>query len=421
MKIRVSDTKDYFVCEGKPFFYLADTVWSAFTNTTLEEWEEYLVYRKAQDFNTLQINILPQWDKSQSDTDTIPPFILKDDGEYDFFKPNEAYFKKAQTMLGMAVEKGFVPALVVLWCNYVPDTWASQLLKKNIMPFEAVRPYCEYIVNAFSKYDPIYMICGDTDFQNEYAYGYYLEALNVIKEISPESVTTMHLGGNRSDLPEKFIQSPKLDFYMYQSGHGGDVQNDVYKLSEDFLKMSVKRPIVNGEPCYEGHGNCYGRFKEYDIRKATWQSLLTGSKAGVTYGAHGVWSWHKPGKHFPGEGFSGTPYDWRTALRFEGAWDVSFAKWIFEEYDLFNIVPLDIVVNKPQEARVSASPDGRKLVIYTYNPHDLEVKADLNGYNWTLISLDKRFFAKPEILKGNETSIIRIPQFNSDVLLIGIK
>lgn len=46
------------------FFYLADTVWSAFTNIDLTDWAYYLKVRKEQGFNVLQINILPQWDRS---------------------------------------------------------------------------------------------------------------------------------------------------------------------------------------------------------------------------------------------------------------------------------------------------------------------------------------------------------------------
>ena len=52
---------------GKPFFYLADTCWSAFTNIKDNDWDYYLDYRKSQGFNTLQINILPQWDASATD------------------------------------------------------------------------------------------------------------------------------------------------------------------------------------------------------------------------------------------------------------------------------------------------------------------------------------------------------------------
>lgn len=45
--------------EDRPFFYLADTVWMAFANLTVDEWERYLAHRRLQGFNALQISILP--------------------------------------------------------------------------------------------------------------------------------------------------------------------------------------------------------------------------------------------------------------------------------------------------------------------------------------------------------------------------
>ena len=43
--LQISSTNDNFIRNGRPFFYLADTVWSALTNASLEEWEYYLNYR----------------------------------------------------------------------------------------------------------------------------------------------------------------------------------------------------------------------------------------------------------------------------------------------------------------------------------------------------------------------------------------
>lgn len=122
----MSEGKDYFLDEDEqPFFYLADTVWSAFTNAKISEWEEYLNYRSSQGFNVLQINILRQWDASESELD-IEPFAVEEDDRYDYTHPNENYFDRTEKMLEMAVERGFVPALVVLWANYVPDTWIAE-------------------------------------------------------------------------------------------------------------------------------------------------------------------------------------------------------------------------------------------------------------------------------------------------------
>lgn len=97
---------------------------------------------------------------------------------------------------------------------------------------------------------------------------------------------------------------------------------------------ATKRPVVNGEPCYEGHGKgrTRTRFKAFDIRKATWQSLLSGAKMGITYGGHGVWSCHFEGMEFVNPEWKFMPYDWEEGLRLPGAWDAAYAKWLFEQY-----------------------------------------------------------------------------------------
>jgi hypothetical protein len=419
-KIQIAPTKDYFIMNDKPFFYLADTVWSVFTNATLEEWGKYLDYRKAQGFNALQIDILPQWDASQSDIE-MKPFELDENGQWNFFKPNGEYFNRAQSMMEMAVECGFVPVLVVLWCNYVPDTWASKFNPTHIMPAGAVKPYVEHIVHVFDRYDPVYIISGDTDLDSDTACWYYATALDTIKALRQDALTTMHLGGGNV-ITDAFANNPNLDFYMYQSSHMLESQDLAYKLAEQFYAKEVKRPIVNGEPCYEGHahGSRYGRFSSFEVRRAIWQSLLSGAKAGVTYGAHGIWSWHKKGKSFGSESFSGMPFDWETALRFPGAWDIAFAKQIFERYELFDLSPRqEAILNDTHEIRMSASSN--KVVIYAPYNVDIKIAMDLEGYDWTLIELYTRKFAKPNVEIRSDISVIKMHDFNSDALFIGVK
>lgn len=421
-KTQVSKTKDCFERNGNRFLYLADTVWSAFTNATPEEWEEYLDYRRLQGFNALQINILPQWDRSLPDLG-FRPFKLKPDGIMDFFTINEEYFKRAENMVAAAYKKGFIPALVVLWCDFVKDTWASKRAPDHLMPLDAVKPYVEYVVGIFSKYDPIYLVSGDTDFKSPETIKYYSAAFEAIKSSSPDTLTTLHMAGGLTDIPEEFISSQHLDFYMYQSGHMAENQHLSYAMAEDLLKKPVKRPIVNGEPCYEGHGygGKYGRFNEFDVRKAIWQSLLSGSKAGVTYGAHGIWSWHRRESSFASSEFSSIPYDWKTALRFKGAWDAGFARWVFEKFDLFDVESCSMVLNETREIRAAVSNDSGKIVVYAPYSADIRLNKALVGYDWTLIELEDRNFTKPEIIAENELTIIKMHPFNSDVVIIGMK
>ncbi|MDR2977315.1 MAG: DUF4038 domain-containing protein, partial [Streptococcaceae bacterium] len=122
MKITVSNDQRTLLRDGKPFFYLADTCWSAFSNIRESEWLHYLRKRKSQGFNTLQINILPQWDRSQNDFQKLP--FKQSDGVFDFSQLDDSYFERAERMCAMAEENGFSLALVVLWSNYVSGTWA---------------------------------------------------------------------------------------------------------------------------------------------------------------------------------------------------------------------------------------------------------------------------------------------------------
>ena len=424
-KIKISDTRDYFTLNGKGYFFLADTFWSAFYNIGFEEWEAYLDYRKSQNFNAIQINILQQWDAGKSDLG-IYPFKLKEDGKFDFYRMNDEYFGRAQKMLQTAYDKGFIPVLIVLHASYVADTWATTQKKTDLMPLEVVKPYTEYIVKAFSKYDPIYVVSGDTDFPTDLTNRYYMTSLETIKSMCPDALTTMHEVTN-SPLHEVFINSKLLDFYTYQSGHVVAEHSNQYTAAKSYYESPVKRPVVNSEFCYEGHGYgnaTYGRYNEFDIRRAIWQSLLSGAKAGLAYGAHGVWGWYKHGKEFRNEDFGGKAFPWQAALKFKGAWDASFAKWLFEVYNLFELEPCyDGILNENEfqrsEIRMSASKDNKKVAIYVPYSVDVKVNMDLSGYEMNLINLTDKQISKPVISCENGISRIRMHDFNSDVLLIG--
>lgn len=421
MTIQIAADRRSLENHGKPLFYLADTVWSAFTNATLEEWEEYLDYRRMQGFNVLQINILRQWDASGSDLE-LEPFAEHEDGTTNYSVYNERYFDRAEVMVRMAAERGFTPALVLLWCNYVPDTWATKFQKNHKMPLEAVKPYVTYAVNRFSKFNPVYLVSGDTDFPSEEANAYYQTALETVKRISPSSLTTLHIQGRLRNIPETFANHEGLDFYMYQSGHNSEFQAYAHEIAEHFYNQTPVRPVINGEPCYEQISysrNVYGRYSAFDARKAAWQSLLAGGGAGVTYGAHGIWSWHKKGKSFgivEGEGFD-SPYDWRSALRFEGAWDYSFIKYLFDQYKLVGAKPLDIVLNPTKEIRAAGNED----TIILYVPVNTKVRLDfpVEDYEFTTIDLVQRRFAQTEPFRENEYGVIPMHAFEHDVVIIG--
>ena len=318
----VAPTQEYLLKDGRPFFYLADTAWMAFANLPLADWPRYLAYRKRQGFTALQISILPVTHDTSMSPQNVDPFLPDAQGNWDFTRYNEAYFAKAEQMVEMAVAAGFAPVLGVLWCSYVPGTRCSDGSPvASAMPLAAVAPYATYAAQRFARFDPIYFVSGDTQFESPEEEPYYMAALQAVKAVSPDALLTMHLTPS-GELSRAFVDA--IDFYMYQSGHGAREQDRPYLLAEKFTAYAVKRPVVNAEPPYEGHGRVgeKTRFNAFDVRKAVWQSLLSGAKMGVTYGAHGVWMFHQPGMRFLNIRRAFEPYAWDVALTMDGAWDV---------------------------------------------------------------------------------------------------
>lgn len=419
-KVQVNENKRTFTLKDKPFFYLADTVWSSFTNITMEEWEYYLDKRKNQGFNVLQINTLPQWDRSMTDVG-VYPFAAEEGLKLQFGLWNKAYYERAKTMCQMAVDYGFQLALVVLWVNYVPGTWASKMFDMNVMPKDFVEEYTAKIFEVFEEFDPIYVISGDTDFDTEEAIDYYRIAMDKLCSLSPQSLKTFHIKRGYDFIPEEFLD--KIDFYMFQSGHNGQEQEMAYKLAEAMYKKYPPKPIINAEPCYEQMGysrQLYGRFERYDLRKAAWSSLLSGACAGITYGAHGIWNWHKinkPMNPIIGEGFD-SPLPWEEALRLMGAWDYGYIKYLFEENHLNNLYPVSgLIENDTEEIRMSRTEQDT-YILYVPSNTNVILNDNLTGYSVKIIDMEKKNVAYPKIQVKENKTLIEMHRFEKDVLVI---
>ncbi|NJN82356.1 MAG: DUF4038 domain-containing protein [Caldilineaceae bacterium] len=256
-RLAVSTTNDYLTLDGEPFFYLADTAWMAFGSLTVDEWARYLAHRRMQGFNTLQISILPvTHDTSMSDANT-DPFLPDANGGWDFSAYNPAYFDKAEIMVEMAVEAGFLPVLGVLWCCYVPDTRCSKNSPiASAMPFDAVVPYATYAAQRFKRFDPAFFVSGDTQFESPDEERYYMAALQAVKVVCPDALLTMHLTPN-GELSRAFVDA--IDFYMYQSGHhverqdstlhfGGEVRSLSGQAARGQQRTALRRPWPRRQP-----------------------------------------------------------------------------------------------------------------------------------------------------------------------------
>ncbi len=419
-KITVCDN-NYFCCNNSPFFYAADTVWSAFAGPSLEEWDEYLRYRSLQGFNAVQISILPLWDRgnfSPFEPQKLLPFAVKKDGKYDFDCINEAYFERAKAFVECAVARGLVPVLNVLWCDYVPGTWGAAKRDFDVMPRDCALKYAEYAVRNFAPFTPIFVLGGDTDVKGE-AVEIYLDTAKLIRKHSPDSLISIHLCGENSDLPDSVAK--EIDFYMYQSGHIVRENNYSISLAKSFSEKEPPRPIINSEPCYEGHNRAdgFGRYTAFDVRKAFWQSVLSGAKAGITYGAQGLWGFGRYGEDGNSIEFAGRPYDWHDAVRKEGAWQMGSLRHIWEKYELYKMVPYEKDIVAPRESCLAYNKDTKDFVLYLPYADRVIIPEEFESCKLTVVDLKNGRFLYPDCIQTAEGKKLPMQDIAEDMLIIG--
>ena len=441
MKLSCNTSKTNLTLDGKPFFLLGDTCWSAFTHPTLEEWDEYLAYRQEQGFNAVQINVLPQR-HAAAPAEWRHPFALNPDGSYDFHSLQPSYFERAKKLLAAMKRRGMIPMLVLLWGNYVPGTWQQRLDQGRgsvldrpfsmVMPFDAMQRYVEYAVDCFKGYEPVWVISGDTDLNETETVRYYTQALRIAKKSAPACLTTLHLFPDAVLLPS-LLDMPELDYYMFQPGHDIDRIGLNRELSRKFSTLPVKRPAMNSEACYEAnsyfHGG-FGRFTKRHVRFAFWQSVLNGACAGFTYGAAGIWLWQRPGAPcslatplFPGPGhrWFDQAHDWRTDLALPGGWDVAFGRWLIETFHAWELAPADGLVS-PDVPQIAAAMNGQgTLVAYLPCATTLTLSKPLHGYRLQWFDLDTHRPLQAVYRGEGDKTVLELPRCTEDCLLIGCK
>lgn len=406
---------------GKPFFWLADTCWSAFTNMTEAEWEQYITRRAAQGFTVVQVNALPQWDRCGS-TLGLFPFPTADGLTFTYDGTlHEEYFARAGRMAAVAAQHGITLAVVVQWCNYVPGTWASAKHPENVLPAAMVEPVVQKICATFTKYAPVFFISGDADFNTPQAVERYLWVTRLVEQYAPGAPLAYHISGWNDRLPPALGEHAAL--YLYQSGHNLAYQYTARTLAEKFRARTPAKPVLNSEPCYEQMGYsrlAYGRHRRENTRWALWTSLLSGACAGITYGAHGVWNWFKPGmpvNPVGGEGFIQAP-TCTEALALPGAEDYAFARRLFEQWGAWDFVPCPEILAAYWDA-ISAARCGTRTVLYLPTAAPLPLAGDFTKAAMYFIDLETlRRLPAETVYRDGQTCVTQAPCYRDALLII---
>jgi len=154
---------------------------------------------------------------------------------------------------------------------------------------------------------------------------------------------TIHPAAKVWVAPE-FRREPWFHFNGYQSAHGTD--DDTFRwINEGPLSTNWRTepacPHINLEPCYEDHISMTSgeRINAYDVRSASYWSLLATPPAGVTYGAHGVWSWETTRELPLSHPHSGIAKPWYEAINLPGSHCMTHLKSIFTSVDWWRLRP----------------------------------------------------------------------------------
>jgi hypothetical protein len=411
----VADERTLRHADGTPFFWLGDTAWSASTRATPEEWADYLDHRVEQGYNVVQLNALAQHDATKPH-DRLP---FGEDWALD--APDPGYFAALDDLVAMAHERGIVPALVALWFDYVPGAnadWDYVYDDRHPLTPDQARGLGQYLGARYGAYGAVWLVSGDSGF-DEGPLAVYRSAAEGLRDASTHPLLTVHQPGGQVT-PEIVNTEDWLDFHLYQSGHSHDLEGPAQQARE-FRALDPPRPVLNGEPAYEdmSRRDSSGRIDRETVRAAGWVSVLAGANAGLTYGALGIWNWHREGDTFgPGEDRWGEPATWRDALEFQGAEDYARLGEILRPFAFDSLEPRPDLLATDEPGSEAALLE-YALLVYTVDGRGLTLRDPpvVDFFEWIDPATGTQRDAEVET-DGDDVRVSPAP-FDGDGLLVG--
>jgi hypothetical protein len=194
-------------------------------------------------------------------------------------------------------------------------------------------------------------------------------------------------------LEDEFREEPWFSFHGYQSGHwrGEDAIEWIRNgpAAKAWARMPAL-PHINLEFCYEAHEDfdTHRAFDAFDIRRDAWSSVLATVPAGITYGAHGVWSWESEPRRPMSHPKTGLARPWREAIALAGSTSMKLLRGIFESIEWWRLEPAPRLLRDPASGSAGMSTEGNLAVVYTPSPDSPDIQMDLLAPQLQRIEID---------------------------------
>lgn len=370
--IRVADdARTLERADGRTFFYLADTAWTAVTRLTLAEMDEYLADRAAKGFTVIQTILVP-WDaRWTGNLAGAKPFV--DDDET---RPDEAYWTHVDAWLTKIHAHGMLPAVVPFWLR-----GRNEDRGPVAGDTESLTAYARFVGERYRDLELLWLLGADAPgdawtghfarFADtlERASGRGAAASEGEAERAPWLMTHHPEGGGTS--ARLFHDTAWLDFHGLQSGHWLSGRHDA--LIDHAWRMRPAKPVIDLEPAYEHITDTLAEVRpgvklveDFDVRRQAYQAVFAGA-AGHAYGCAEVYEFHTD-KHGKARWTVGT--HWREALQFPGAGQLQHLRTLMERLPMRGRVPDQSIIgaapseDMQQRRRAIRNTTGDRAYVY---------------------------------------------------------
>lgn len=350
--IRVSPNRRFLEqSDGTPFFWLSDTAWNGALKADPKSWETYLADRTKKRFTVVQF-VMTQWIAGAGNADLRLAYQGRDSITIDpvFFQWMDDHFQSLN-------EHGLVAAPVLIWTAPWSD-FSKSLNPGNSLPDDQIVRLARYMVARYGAYQVIWILGGDGVYQGDEAERWKRIGEAVFGE-NPSRLATLHPSGQLW-VGSDFGKEPWFSFIGYQSGHADTPENLKWLCQgppATAWDAQPVHPVINLELNYENHRNfgSGGRFDAHAVRRAAYWSLLVAPPEGITYGAHGVWSWETRPAVPMNHTNTYVAQPWFNAINLPGSTDMKYLRDLFSSLQWWTLRPDPaLIISQPGDRDAAA-------------------------------------------------------------------
>jgi hypothetical protein len=413
-KLRVHTNQHILVDEkDRPFFWLGDTAWELIHRLDREQVDRYLDARQSQQFNVIQTVCLAEFDGLHTPNANGHTPLIENDPKRPNVLPGKSddFWDHVDYVVDSAAKRGMRIALLPTWGEWVTPRFSKPAIFQT--PDQGYA-YGRFLGDRFRDRSNIIWVLGGDRPGDEAPHGravWQAMAEGIADGTNGESTqdgnanwsTTLISYHSMSSSSKWFHQEPWIDFHMWGTYHSSKDWARSFEMATRDYGLASPKPTLNAEPPYEEHPRDYdpknGWFDEYEIRRAAWWSVTSGS-LGHTYGAHPIWQFYDgnpmPKSKVPVPNVATPRVTWTKALELPVANQMRHLRGLFEAIDFASYKPdvswltpttnLDDSNSSRQSSRVTGGYGNDFGLVYVPTGESIVVLLDKAPGDWRAAS-----------------------------------